>query len=309
MPWTIATGPEDVHLGGYDGTIWRWQFRHGERAAAVLVKVTGTAMWTVDEALPGRTAAAKATHGRSEAERFALWFEPPRSVQLSTWSGPPTVEGGSADSPEDAAALERIVAWLDARGVLLAIEEVGDGWDAIVLRPGACYAQFPEGGWGSTRLEAAEAARARYEAGVEQIGQIPISDTPAIDVHISDARIEEPTPAQEEGERGDEVSSAIGVPGQGNQGVFAKEGLPTKSLGLRGDDLERLDALAARAQWLLAWVLEPDGHWRYFVVDPKTGDVLQHGLAADWDDARLSAIENLYPPSDEDLGGRASGSS
>jgi hypothetical protein len=54
-----------------------------------------------------------------------------------------------------------------------------------------------------------------------------------------------------------------------------------------------------RFGWQLTYWQEDDGSFAWAVVDPSTYTVLQSGIASDWDDARLSAIENLYPPSDE----------
>jgi hypothetical protein len=48
----------------------------------------------------------------------------------------------------------------------------------------------------------------------------------------------------------------------------------------------------------LGFTKEPDGSfsWGLFSSDDK---LLQHGVADNWDDARLAMIENLHPPSGE----------
>ena len=46
-----------------------------------------------------------------------------------------------------------------------------------------------------------------------------------------------------------------------------------------------------------AYGLEPDGSYSWAVsID---GEVLQAGVADNWDDAKLAAIEHIYPPSDD----------
>ena len=43
---------------------------------------------------------------------------------------------------------------------------------------------------------------------------------------------------------------------------------------------------------------EPDGSFS-FGVYAANGELLQHGVAETWDDARLAMIENVYPPAPE----------
>jgi hypothetical protein len=48
----------------------------------------------------------------------------------------------------------------------------------------------------------------------------------------------------------------------------------------------------------LGFTPEPDGSYSWGVY-AMTGELLQHGVADSWDDARLAMIENLYPSSGE----------
>lgn len=65
---------------------------------------------------------------------------------------------------------------------------------------------------------------------------------------------------------------------------------------------EPLRRLAAEFGWYIGFAAEPDGRIWWGVLGGATGELLQHGHADTWDDARLAAIENLYPPSDEEAG-------
>jgi hypothetical protein len=44
---------------------------------------------------------------------------------------------------------------------------------------------------------------------------------------------------------------------------------------------------------------EPDGSYSWAVYADQTDRVLQSGTAPDWDEARLAAIQHLYPPGPE----------
>jgi hypothetical protein len=60
-----------------------------------------------------------------------------------------------------------------------------------------------------------------------------------------------------------------------------------------------LQRKAFEHQATVAFTREPDGSFSYGVYSAD-GELLQHGVADTWDDARLGMIENLYPPGPED---------
>ena len=41
---------------------------------------------------------------------------------------------------------------------------------------------------------------------------------------------------------------------------------------------------------------EPDGSYRWMVLDERTDEVLQAGTSDDWDGAKLDAVLDLLPP-------------
>jgi hypothetical protein len=58
--------------------------------------------------------------------------------------------------------------------------------------------------------------------------------------------------------------------------------------------------------FFLGFTREPDDRFRWVVISElaaEIGDVASGGRAETWDDAKLSAIEDLYLPSAEGSGG------
>jgi hypothetical protein len=51
--------------------------------------------------------------------------------------------------------------------------------------------------------------------------------------------------------------------------------------------------------WRIDFTREPEGDFSWWLRDARTGRVLQSGVAGNWDDARLAAIVDAYPPSAE----------
>jgi hypothetical protein len=53
--------------------------------------------------------------------------------------------------------------------------------------------------------------------------------------------------------------------------------------------------------WRFVFWPEPDGSFSWSVFEDQTDVVLQSGTSIDWDEARLAAVEHLYPPGPERL--------
>jgi hypothetical protein len=51
--------------------------------------------------------------------------------------------------------------------------------------------------------------------------------------------------------------------------------------------------------WRFVFWAEPDGSVSWAVFEDLTDVVLQSGTSGDWDEARLAAVEHLYPPGPE----------
>jgi hypothetical protein len=69
-------------------------------------------------------------------------------------------------------------------------------------------------------------------------------------------------------------------------------------LNVPADEWADLQHRAFEHHVKLGFTREPDGSFSFGVYSLE-GELLQHGVADTWDDARLGMIENLYPPSGE----------
>lgn len=87
----------------------------------------------------------------------------------------------------------------------------------------------------------------------------------------------------------------------GRQSWANKEAAPPESaelLDAPADEWAELQRQAFEHHVRLGFTKEPDGGYSWGLYS-SDGDLLQHGLANTWDDARLAMIENLHPPSGE----------
>jgi hypothetical protein len=265
MSWRIVNHRE-APLGGYDGSVWRFELAdEAGRETSVLVKISRSATASSAPSLPEATRLARETAGRSEIGKVLSWFEPPQVIELGTMTERARTEGGSPDQPDESRQVEEIQQWFSDRGIDLWFDQVGTGWFALMI-PEGTRVGAADAGHGASRLEAAKDAKARKEAG------------------------EAAANPETQSERGSvaETVENVGEAGQVVDEVVRRE---------------ELEARLADFGWRLAYALEPDGTFRWFVRDDQTGEVLQWGTSQGWDDARLDSIENLYPPSDEGLHG------
>lgn len=136
-------------------------------------------------------------------------------------------------------------------------------------------------GVGPTRLAAARDARDRHERG-----------------HPESAMVVEIGTAFETNEALP-ITPKLGSTEETLTDVSAAFELPWESLGVPKDKAARIEEVATAFGWYIGFHAEPDGGFTWVVYDRSTDEVLQHGQAADWDDAKLEVILNLYPPSDE----------
>jgi hypothetical protein len=281
MAWTIVGEPEDAHSGGYDGAIWLWRLEEADDARSTLVKITGSAIRVAEENLPERTAAARASRGRSEIERVLDWYEPPSAIELGTWADAPRFEGGSPQDPEETALVEEIKRWFEERGIDLFFDRQGDEWIAPLIRRDQPLGAA-EYGVGNTQREAAEDARSKFEAFrgpsvFEKTGFLGAGATLK-----GSAEVVSGVGAIPSGEE-------FGVPEVKAEGL---ESVP--EVIWRG-----LEEIAAEFGWSIGFTPEPDGSFFWFVCARETGELLQHGRADSWEDAKIESILNLYPPSEE----------
>ena len=90
MSWEISGQVGPHSRAGYDGSGWLWEIKRGEGSwpqadvRHVFVEISGTAGGTDPEHLPGDTADAIASEGRSEVEKVLAEEDPPRVIQCGT---------------------------------------------------------------------------------------------------------------------------------------------------------------------------------------------------------------------------------
>jgi hypothetical protein len=70
------------------------------------------------------------------------------------------------------------------------------------------------------------------------------------------------------------------------------------AIDVPSDEWHDLQARAFEHGVRFGFTPEPDGSFSWGVLS-REGELLQHGVADTWDDARLAMIENVFPPSSE----------
>lgn len=74
---------------------------------------------------------------------------------------------------------------------------------------------------------------------------------------------------------------------------------PAESVEVPAHEWSEVQRRAFEHNLVVGFTREPDGSFSFGVYS-QDGELLQHGIANTWDDARLGMIENLYPPNPED---------
>jgi hypothetical protein len=194
--------------------------------------------------------------------------------------------GGSNDE----ARVREIVDWFEQQGFSVYFDEVrGDWFSAWVIPPGVRVGVVPPL-FGTTRLAAAENALQAAETG--QIAGIVVKD------EAGNMTIYAPT-----------ATATVSAPARASApsmvGAFVDADLKVTEDARRAlRHREALDRKLGEFGWTLLFTREePDGAYLWVVADVKTGQVIQHGTGDDWEDSKLTAIMQLYPPSDEGLAG------
>jgi hypothetical protein len=179
--------------------------------------------------------------------------------------------------------------WFAQRGFDLYFDRIGDEWVAIAMPHGTSVGAAA-GGHGASRIEAAERLQATIARGATtaQIGTAEETDT-AMPIRASGG-----------------VTAKAVISGRGEVTTLGRSlETPYEILDALGAPVEipealrtRLEARIAEFGWVIGFAREPDGSLMWAVFD-REGKALQAGVADSWDDAKLNAIEDLYPPSDE----------
>ena len=82
--WLVVGSDGEVSAAGRDATAYLWWLQRGEERKPVTVFISGTAMASSNEHLPGEVAAAKNTGGRSVLSQVVGLDDPPTQVSVTT---------------------------------------------------------------------------------------------------------------------------------------------------------------------------------------------------------------------------------
>jgi hypothetical protein len=166
-----------------------------------------------------------------------------------------------------------IAQWFKELGVLLAFDQLGESWIAMMMPEHQRLGSAPAA-HGDTKLEAAENARAVYE-GRARPGTIEQSASGDVTIHVPVAEV------------------------TAQAGAVTIEVTDAATAADSAEVIRKAEDRLLEFGWLLGFAREPDGSYSWLVSDENTGDALKSGTADTWDDAKLAAIIDLLPPSGE----------
>jgi len=177
---------------------------------------------------------------------------------------------------------QEIEEWFRERYITIEYVQVGDPavpeeWVALMI-PDGNEGGLVEGGGGPTKLAAAQDAQAQYMA--------RHGDNAVVYVKIT------PGGAEASGFPPTEKIELPSIVHDRALGELTVSAVPAEVR-------EPLEKVALEYGWYIGGVDEPDGSFRWFVIDREGKTLLKTGIADTWDDARLAIIEDLYPPSKE----------
>jgi hypothetical protein len=179
--------------------------------------------------------------------------------------------------------------WFAQRGFDLYFDRLGETeWFALAL-PHGTRVGAAAGEHGATKIEAAERLQATLDRGTtatigtatETDTAMPLSVQGGVSAKAQLSGTVEVTTIGQEARAPEKILDALGAP------VDVPEALKT-----------RLASRAGEFGWAIGFAREPDGSLMWAVFD-KDNNPLKSGVADNWDDAKLNAIEDLYPPSPE----------
>jgi hypothetical protein len=222
--------------------------------------------------------AAPAVSGQATMGRFLAYGE---SLGETAESGLATLIA-TLPEDDDSRRVREIIAWFDNQGMELWLHQVGDDWSAPMMSYSSSIGAGAYGR-GKTAREAAEDAKQRREV---------TTATESADVTVTapaaEARAEAPPPTL--------VISGVGAIPSAEE--FGRPRLEASEVN---EVAKKLSQLAPDFQWLAAFIEEPNGTYRGFLIDDKTGDIIKTALGDDFHDAVLELFKETRPPSDERL--------
>jgi CBS domain-containing protein len=202
--------------------------------------------------------------------------------------------------------LGKIVAWFLERDILLGFD--GPEGDVCAVMVPADSRIAPAGiGRGATKLEAAENAKVRFEAGdvtwpvgaslvmpYDVLHPVGASLVMPYQIHVA----EEATATEDA-----TVSARIEVQETGTGTDSATVIKDDDETPTEAAELDRARRIATDYGWRIGCVDEPDGSVTAYLMDEKTGEVLKSALGTDFHDAVLGVLADTYPPTQEGRAG------
>ena len=179
--------------------------------------------------------------------------------------------------------------WFQGRGYLLAFEHDGDVVRAVVMYANVVAGAALAIGEGATRDAAAQAAFGAFQAALEPV--ISVASMPYETTKTIGPAVETDTAGRITPGKAARITPAVETD---TAGRFTPQppGLTTLSPEL----VRRLGGMHAH----VAALPNSDGTWRWYLASADTHEILQSGVADDLDDAKLAAIIDAFPPSEED---------
>jgi hypothetical protein len=220
--------------------------------------------------------AAPAIHGQVTMGRFLAYGE---SLGETAESGLATLKA-SLGEDEDSRRVMEIIAWFDGHGMEMWLHEIAGKWTAPIMSYSSDVGAGAYG-HGNTAREAAEDAKRKYEATTANESADVTVEAPA-----AEARAEMPPPTLV-------ISGAGAIPSAEEFGVPDLRSTEVNEVA------EKLAQLAPDFRWLAAFVHEPTGEYRGYLIDDKTGEVIKKASGDDFHDAVLELFKETYPPSNE----------
>ncbi len=190
--------------------------------------------------------------------------------------------------------LREIMAWFNERDIMVGFTEDGQGGIRAMIVPDDVRVAIVPFGWGETKLEAARDAKARWEAGERPGQDVVIRGMPATAKAEAQPGEVKKTILRGEIKPTSElklVRKSVEMPVESLQDVARKVEIPVEVQ-------ESAERIATKFGWHISFVPEPDCRYSWYVFG-EDGLPLQSGVADDWDEAKLSCIIDLSPPSGE----------
>jgi hypothetical protein len=179
--------------------------------------------------------------------------------------------------------LAEIVRWFREHDIDLALDRFGDQWAAVML-PANTRIGAADYALGPTKVEAAEAARAKFEQQDPEAFETA-SDEVATRIASGAAKV---IRLEDDGLTPGAMDS-----------LEVKAGADSDMGADSAELVRQLEQVLTDYDWKIGFMDEPDGGVTGYLMDAKTSEVLKTARGRDFPDAYLGLGIDTYPPSEE----------